>query len=916
MAVKRQDLLNPALTTWFVARLVAAVVALNVIVLSIAALSLARSKEAHEERAATASKNIALVLDRDVSATIDKVDLVVLAIADEMTRRGTTGISDDSELEAFIERQASRVPELQGLRTTDSMGNVNHGVGYLKGVRSNLADRDYFRALSTQPDLGLVISKPVISRVSGQWELVFARRIDAIDHSFGGVIYATIDLQYFASKFEALDVGVHGLVDLRDSDLGLIVRFPPLKSVADDLGKSGVSQRLHKAVVTGQSSGTTTGASGSDGVVRTTSFRRLSKYPLFVAVGMGTQDYLAQWYREMVTAMALLVGFLLLTVILAILISRSLYRREANLQALRIEERKFRTLLESSPDALVIVNSEQVVCLMNRQAELMFEFRRDELVGQPFSSLLSERSKSLMLVELSDVAASKTDTGIQNTHWAVTKNGREFPIDLSVSPIETEEGSMIAAAIRDMTDRRLSEARIEFLAHHDSLTGLPNRLLAQSRFEQTLKQAGRSEHKVAVLYLDLDAFKSVNDSYGHAVGDELLKTVAARLTECVRDADTVSRQGGDEFLIVLASLPDLEAARAAVDRLVQRFRQPCIIDEKVLSLSMSLGIALFPDDGHDCEALLKKADLAMYEAKAAGRNTHRYFDETMNKEATETLSAHNDLRRAIDHNEFVLHYQPQFELSSGRLVGAEALIRWDRPGLGLVPPGSFIPIAEANGLIVPIGEWVLGEACRQAVAWQRAGLKDLTMAVNISAVQFGRGDVDVVVRRALEQTGLNPGLLELELTESILIRDFDSVLRTITSLKSIGVKLSIDDFGTGYSSLSYLKKFAFDKLKIDRTFITDIESDHENGAIVRAIIQMAQGLHLKTIAEGVESAAAANCLLTLGCDEAQGYLFSRPVSAEDFEAHVAAGSDAATRLTRSYKPEVDRLRPARAERIY
>jgi len=467
-------------------------------------------------------------------------------------------------------------------------------------------------------------------------------------------------------------------------------------------------------------------------------------------------------------------------------------------------------------------------------------------------------------------------------------NGELRTLSISGRPFFDEQGVFrgYRGVGSDITDRRSAEQRIEFLAYHDMLTGLPNRLLMQDRVEQAVAQAQRNGNHVALLFLDLDSFKSINDTLGLHCGDALLKEVAARLKHCVRDTDTISRQGGDEFLIVLRDLPDTDVAAEVMIKIMERLLEPFVTEGHDIATSVSMGAAIFPEDGRDFETLLKKADMAMYRAKEAGRNTYRFFDEAMNADAVGHLQLLGGLRRALERHEFTLHYQPQTDLASGKVTGVEALLRWQNPELGMVEPGRFIPVAEESGLIVPIGQWVLFEACRQAMAWQQAGLPPLTMAVNFSAVQFKRGDVQQSVIRALEESGLPPALLELELTESILIQDVEGVLASLQGLKQLGVKLSIDDFGTGYSSLAYLKRLDIDRLKIDRTFVRDLATDPEDAAIVRAIIQMAHSLNLRTIAEGVETEDMLTQLRAFGCDEAQGYLFARPLPALELERHL------------------------------
>ncbi|WP_161784244.1 EAL domain-containing protein [Aquabacterium sp. NJ1] len=435
----------------------------------------------------------------------------------------------------------------------------------------------------------------------------------------------------------------------------------------------------------------------------------------------------------------------------------------------------------------------------------------------------------------------------------------------------------------EIEERQEAEERAAFLAYHDVLTGLPNRELARDRLSQALADAKRHNKQVALVLLDLDHFKNINDTLGHAVGDQLLRAVADILLNTLRQSDTVSRPGGDEFLMVLKDLPDADAATPVVTKVMEELGKPVSVIGQDLSISASMGIAMAPNDGEDFDTLLQRADTALYRSKDEGRNTYRFFDDRMNAEAMERLTMRNGLRRALELGQFVLHYQPQVDLASGRVFGVEALIRWQHPEWGLVPPGKFIPVAEDSGLIVPIGDWVIEEACRQAMAWSRKGLPPLTVAVNLSALQFKRGEVESVVSQALATSGLSPAQLELELTESVLISDVESVEMRLKGLKALGVKLAIDDFGTGYSSLSYLKRLSVDKLKIDQSFVRDLERHPEDVAIVRAIIQMAKGLGLSTIAEGVETLAMMQHLRALGCLEGQGYWFAKPMPAAVFE---------------------------------
>jgi diguanylate cyclase (GGDEF)-like protein len=468
------------------------------------------------------------------------------------------------------------------------------------------------------------------------------------------------------------------------------------------------------------------------------------------------------------------------------------------------------------------------------------------------------------------------------------RDGRMVQISTTLTPLESDQGQITGylAMATDITQRKAAEKQVEFLAYHDALTGLPNRLLLQDRFSQAMAQADRTQTQVALLFLDLDNFKTINDSLGHAVGDAFLKEIATRLSACLRESDTICRQGGDEFLMVLGNQDSANASTPVLNTLLARVSALFLVDGHELASSASIGVAMYPDDGQDFETLLQKADTAMYQAKEAGRNNYRFFDEQMNVQALDHLFLKNGLRKAIERSEFVLHYQPQIELATGQVTGVEALVRWNHPERGLLTPGRFIALAEETGLIVPLGEWVIHEALRQGVAWRKAGLPPLMMAVNLSPVQFKRGDLVQVVTRALHNTGFDPHYLELEMTETVLLHDTEKVLADVKRLKMMGMKLSIDDFGTGYSSLSYLKRFDVDKLKIDQSFVRDLASDPDDATIVRAIIQMAHSLGLKTVAEGVENAVIQDLLRSFNCDGVQGHHVARAMDAQAFVSYL------------------------------
>jgi len=555
----------------------------------------------------------------------------------------------------------------------------------------------------------------------------------------------------------------------------------------------------------------------------------------------------------------------------------------------RVEEnlRLAAQVFENSGEAIMIMDAHNRVVSVNRAFSEMTGYLPAEVYGRTPAMLTSDLHDGEFYQRLWH---SLRETGYwQGEIWNRRRNGELYPEWLGISTLRAASGAVThyVAISSDISERKAAEARIEFLAHHDPLTDLPNRLLLRDRLERAIAQGERAGTRVALLFIDLDRFKTVNDSLGHPVGDRLLREAARRLRRCVREMDTVSRQGGDEFLIVLTELKDSDAVTHVAEHILAAMSVPFSLDGHDVAISCSVGVAVYPEDGRDFDELLKKSDIAMYHAKEAGRNAFRYYTERMNIDALERLDLQNRLRRGLERGEFVLHYQPVIELATSRIVGAEALVRWNDPDGGLVMPGRFISVAEECGLIVPLGDWVLQEACRQLRRWHDAGHRRLYMAVNLSAIQFRRGSVEESVVRALRDSGADPGSLELELTESILLQGAEHVLASVRQLKSLGVKLSIDDFGTGYSSLAYLKRFAVDKLKIDQSFVRGLPADADNAAIVRAVVQMAKSLNLRVLAEGVESEQAVNNLRLLECDYVQGYHFGRPVSADEFGALIA-----------------------------
>jgi diguanylate cyclase (GGDEF)-like protein/PAS domain S-box-containing protein len=461
------------------------------------------------------------------------------------------------------------------------------------------------------------------------------------------------------------------------------------------------------------------------------------------------------------------------------------------------------------------------------------------------------------------------------------KDGSSYPVRLSISTVANDSGAVshYVCIITDMSSYRAAEDRIQYMAYFDALTGLPNRTLLSDRATRAIATAHRDHQGLAILFMDLDQFKTINDSLGHSTGDAVLQAVAGRIKLLLREVDTVSRYGGDEFTLLLPETDSKGAAEVAA-KVIEALRVPVEVGIHSLVVGVSVGISLFPADAIDFESLLRNADIALFRAKAAGRNNFQFFTTEMNEHARYRLGLELALRSALLNEELALHYQPQFELASGALVGYEALLRWQHPERGSVPPIEFIPIAERNGMIIPIGEWVLNEACRQARQWQLDGHQPVVIAVNLSAVQMRQANIVQTVRHALQQSGLEAKYLELELTESLLFENIETVLTQLFILKEIGVRLSIDDFGTGYSSLSYLKRLPIDKLKIDKSFVANLSDDHDSRAIALAIVSMAHSLRLTVTAEGIEHEEQARILTDMHCNDGQGYLYARPMPAD------------------------------------
>ena len=556
--------------------------------------------------------------------------------------------------------------------------------------------------------------------------------------------------------------------------------------------------------------------------------------------------------------------------------------RDANLRLQESESRE-RAVVNSVDEGIVVINERGIIESFNPAAERIFGYTALEIIGRNVALLMPEPYSNehdgyinnyLNTGEAVILGMGREVTGLR-------KHGSCFPVDLRVSEMRLDDRRMFIGVLRDITERKEAQQRILYLATHDALTNLPNRTLLYDRITQAIAQAHRSGCYVAVIFIDLDKFKIINDSLGHDTGDLLLQAVAAKLSVGLRAGDTVARQGGDEFIIVLPSLKGMEDAAVAAQKLLSSLSEPFMVKTYELHTGASIGISMYPGDGQDVDTLLRNSDTAMYHAKEDGRNNYQFFAAHMNTIAAERLSLETKLRHALERDEFLLYYQPIVLCESGAVIGTEALLRWQQPQSGWILPAQFIPVAEDTGLIGPLGEWVFKTACLQVRTWLDAGYAIPHVAINLSTRQFRQRNLVQVIAKIMSDAGVEPQYIEIEITESLLMERTEEAISKLQALSDMGIRISIDDFGTGYSSLSYLKRFPIDKLKIDQSFVRDVATDPDDAAIVVAIIAMAHSLDVKVVAEGVETAELLDFLRRHGCDECQGYYFARPMPAVD-----------------------------------
>ncbi len=846
------------------------VVALVLVWTSIATL-LQQQHAAASRNALEDTGNMALAFEENVNRTLASVDQMLLfvrtAYASDPTHFELQRWAKASHLVTELTFQVSII-DRSGFLASTSSGPSKRPI--------NLSDREHFHAQMIAKTDELFISKPLVGRESGKWSVQFSRKLLDPDGSFAGVVVVSLDPYWLTQFYDSINIG-QGVLILVGTDQ-VVRAWAPTNQEA--IGFK-ISDTALFALAATSDQGSYESVSEIDGVRRIFSFRKLGNYPLLVAVGEDRKQVFTEFWHYLPEY---LLGGALLT-ILILIISFVLVRHKLQLM---FSQQAFSDTLDNISQGIIMVDAQRRVPVINRRVM--------DLLGLPAELFARLRSFDDILNWQLDQgefgpggdASSGFRTFVEHggldahpLYERVRPNGTVLEVRTNLMP----DGRAVRT-YTDITERKRSEARITFLAHHDALTGLANRAAFHERLEQALGLAARSTGQFAVLCLDLDRFKLINDLHGHASGDFLLQQVAERLRKTIHTEDLVARLGGDEFAILQSDVRQPEAAMQLATRMVHSLGEPFEIDGKPMSVGTSIGVALCPAHGQSADILMKNADAALYRAKESGRSMYRLFDPAMNIRSHERRLLERDLRAALSEEQFTLFYQPIWDMERAQLYGFEALLRWFHPERGAIPPSEFIALAEEIGIIRQIGPWVLKTACAEASRWP-VGLR---LSVNLSPIQFLDDDLPEQVNDIARQTRLGPGRLELEITESVLIEDAQHVLELTQRLRDYGVRIALDDFGIGYSSLSYLRRFPFDTIKIDRSFIQEIVDNTTTYAIVGSLLTLGHSLGIQVIAEGVETRAQLDALQRLRCRYIQGFLLGPPVAATGLPRLITANS--------------------------
>jgi len=822
--------------------------------------------------------NIASVLAVQLSRSLKSIDTVLLEIKQSAERYDIDSPADfqavvgRGEFQEALTNYLARLPQVFSIAIVDREGQIVVSTAGWAATRFNVAGRDFFRKARDRRDGQLTASIPAVNRINDRQTIVFSRRLEDSKGNFVGIVLAGVNTKYFEDIYGAIQ-SVHSLLfTLLDPDGIILFRHP---DGADAAGKALSNKAIWLDALSKGDGGFRVFGQADDNI-RYVSIRKVPEYPLIVDISVTAATTLAIW-RQRAAAIGLGSAiFLLFSFYLLRAITRQVRLLSNSEASLAQKSQQLDAALNNMSQGVAMFDGRQRLIISNTQLANIYRLTPEQTKpGTSFRAILEARAAMGSVPR--DVPNFVTDSldhvsrvGLSHSLYEL-RDGRTVAVSL-----QAMDGGGWVSIHQDITAQKRIEAELERLARHDALTGLAQRSLFTEKAGAALARMGRDGEAFSVLMLDLDRFKTVNDSFGHPAGDALLREIARRLLNTTREVDCVARFGGDEFAVLQAPCKDQKAGAIALsDRILAAVTEPYDLNGRKLVLETSIGIALAPQDGDDVDALVKHADLALYRAKTEGRNRYCFFTAAMEAEARNRRELEDDMRKALSRHEFELHYQTIVDLESRQCCGAEALVRWRHPERGVVLPDRFIPVAEDSGLIVPLGAWILRQACAEARKWPSR----LKVAVNLSPAQFKHGDLLAVLKSALADTGLAPERLELEITERVLLENNAENLAILRAIKNLGVAIVLDDFGTGYSSMTYLRMFPFDRIKIDQTFIQNMTHHAADAAIVCAVAGLGRSLDIATVAEGVETEEQLIALRAAGCQLAQGYLFSRPVPA-------------------------------------